>query len=49
MRWHAGGMIARASSLSATGRHMRSHADNSSSNAFASFRSSVSNPSVNQP
>ena len=26
-----------------------SHADNSSSNAFASFRSSVSKPSVNQP
>ena len=28
---------------------MRSHADTSSSKAFASFRSSVSNPSVNQP
>ena len=28
---------------------MRSHADTSSSKALASFRSSVSNPSVNQP
>jgi hypothetical protein len=30
-------------------RGRRAHAANSSSNAFASFRSSVSNPSVNQP
>jgi hypothetical protein len=28
---------------------MRSHADTSSSKALASFRSRVSNPSVNQP
>jgi hypothetical protein len=48
MRWHAGGMIAPASSHSATD-DKRSHADKSSSNPLASFRSRVSNPSVNQP
>ena len=30
-------------------RRWRAHDANSSSNAFASFRSSVSKPSVNQP
>jgi hypothetical protein len=30
-------------------RRWRAHDDNSSSNTFASFRSSVSKPSVNQP
>jgi hypothetical protein len=31
------------------GKKVRHHAPNSSSNAFACFKSSVSNPSVNQP